>query len=87
MPEDPAHIGWLTFIDPKRNHRTSLPVSHGPTRTQVLAGEGSEEDRTINVWHIDIQGDVVITSPSVHAPGEWHSPEPDPMAVGTQRGA
>jgi hypothetical protein len=62
-------IGWLTFIDPKDGHRTSLPVmldlAHG---CDHLAGKP--------VWHIDIDDDAgtAITSPSVHAVGKWHTP-------------
>lgn len=62
--------GWLTFIEPGRGNRTSLPVSTGPTRNVDVKGA-----RPMPVWHIDFPDDgSAVTSPSVHVPGEYHSP-------------
>lgn len=68
--DDQEAVGWLTFLDPKADHRTSLPVSTGPSRDVTLS-DGS----SLTVWHIEIHHDgTATTEPSVHLPGGWHSP-------------
>ena len=63
---DPDGVGWITFIDPKHGRRTSVPVRRGPTR---------QDHPTIgNVWHIEFDGDEAVTFPSIHHPGNFHTP-------------
>lgn len=69
-PNGDESVGWLTFIGPNDGCRTSLPVSTGPSRAITLS-DGS----SLTVWHIDVHGDgTATTTPSVHLPGEFHSP-------------
>lgn len=56
--------GWITFIEPGANNRTSLPVTTGPSR----------EGENFPYWHIEFGDGWVETSPSIHVPGEYHSP-------------
>lgn len=71
-PDDAT--GWITFVDPKPNawgrwHRTSIPVTKGPTR--------GDHPTLGNVWHFDLpEPGVLVTSPSIHAVGCWHTPNP-----------
>lgn len=60
-------LGWLYFVEPKYHHRNSLPVTDG---------EGYDHPVIGPVWHIEITGDRATTHPSVHWPGQWHSPNP-----------
>jgi hypothetical protein len=67
-PTKDREVGWLTFIDPKQQVRTSLPVTLGPSFERRFGG------RSIPVWHIEIGDGWAETSPSIHVPGEYHSP-------------
>lgn len=68
--DDEEAIGWLTFIGPNDGRRTSLPVSLGASRDVIL-----DDGSSLTVWHIDVHDDgTATTTPSIHCPGEFHSP-------------
>jgi hypothetical protein len=64
-PEGHDH-GYLHFIDPDGNKQV-VWVTEGET-TQTPAGR--------NVWHIQVNGDLAIVSPSIHYVGVFHTPNP-----------
>ena len=64
-PTAPEHVGWITFIEPGSGSRTSLPVT---------IGESREIPGLYPVWHVEYGDGWLETSPSIHVPGEYHSP-------------
>lgn len=67
FPADPECLltwvndhGWITFMDPEHNVRTSLPVTLGPSAGSVR-------------WRDE--GRVLVTSPSIHVPDSYPSVE------------
>lgn len=68
---EPGVLGHLHFVDPN-GERTAIPVTEGSqTRFQTDDGTGGSP-----IWHVDVAGDSVTVSPSIHYVGRWHSPNP-----------
>ena len=57
---------WIIFKDPKTGGRAAFPVTL----------DASYEKDGHAVWHIELVGHQATVRPSIHAIGEWHSPNP-----------
>lgn len=59
-------LGTLFFINPKDGSEDHITVITG----------ASYSTANCHVWHVELQGEKVIVSPSIHFIGHFHSPNP-----------
>lgn len=65
---DSNNLGHLRFYDPNGRNAV-IPVSYGDTESETARCH-------TNVWHIEVTGDLITVSPSIHFIGHFHSPNP-----------
>lgn len=66
-------LGYLHWYD-VHGDRAAIPVTHAADG-QLPTTDDSEH--VMNVWHVEeLDGGLLLVSPSVHFIGYWHSPNP-----------
>lgn len=63
---DHGRYWYLWFRNPRTGGRSIIPV----------AESGSWERDEEPVWHAEVVGKLIKVSPSIHALGDFHSPNP-----------